>query len=742
MTAPAIRELGQLAVLGSTNLDFFAAALGARAADHGIALQTQVPDFGTARMELLRPADQSPLKLAMAQGPAATVIVERAEDCLAEALLHPLSITEPEAYLDVALEPLMQLIASAREALPGPLLVFSLVAFQPPVLGLADAGQDHGAGALIAKANARLAAAVAEMADTYLLDAAAMLAEVGRAQADPGEFWHMARAPFSETFARHAANKVLGALLNLRGMTARMLVIDMDNTLWGGVLGEDGIEGIQIGGAYPGSAYRSFQQALRALADRGIALTLASKNDQDLALQALADHPEMALRPDDFVTHRINWTEKAINISEMLDEIALGPASCMFIDDNPVERGKVQGALPEVIVPDFPDSPAQLANWLLTNPFLECLQLTSSDIKRSAQYKTRVAEKTARAAFDNLDDFYRHLEMKLTIEPFGKTNRQRVLQLFQKTNQFNVTTRRHDATALDAIIAEGGHVFAIGAEDRNLPYELMGVLVLRDDAAMAAYADDPMLGAGRRDGAMWVDSFLLSCRILGRTLENAVLAWATGFAKSKGANALLGQVINTKRNTPARGVFEGTGFARSHDAGEDGALWLWDLAGGAAEVPDYFDVIEKPADAAPSPLTTKPNPLATKPNPLVTKPNPLATKPNPLATKANPLATKPNPLATKANPLATGGNPLATGPATQAAKPSGDTALEPFFRGFFKLDDGFDLQTADMDTVPGWDSMAHVRLIMELEINLGRKLPVEAAFTVKSFVDLEKALAA
>lgn len=737
------RDLGRVAILGSTNLDIFAATLQSTGAEYGISVATQVPEFGTARMELLRPHDQSPLKQAMAEGPAATLIVERAEDCMPEALLHPLSITDADAYLDTALEPLMQLIKSARDTLPGPVLIFSLAAFQAPVLGLADKGQSCGTAALIDMANARIADAVADMSDTYLLDTGDMLAEVGRQTAAPGQFWHMARVPFSEAFARHAATKALGALLNLRGMTARVLVVDMDNTLWGGVLGEDGVEGIQIGGAYPGSAFRAFQEVLRALAGRGIALTLASKNDQDLALSALADHPEMALRPDDFVTHRINWTEKAVNIAEMLDEISLGAASCMFIDDNPVERGKVQSALPEVIVPDFPTAPEDLAAWLLSNPFLEAVQLTASDIKRNAQYKTRVAEKEARAAFDNLDDFYRHLDMKLTIEPLAATNHQRVVQLFAKTNQFNVTTRRHDAAMLDAVLAEGGHVFAIGAQDRNLPYELMGVLVLRSDAAMgAAYGDDPLVAQGRHDGAMWVDSFLLSCRILGRTLENAVLAWATGFAASKGATALIGQVRFSKRNTPARGVFDATGFATLHSDDAVGTLWQWDVAKGAAQVPDYFEVIEKPQGEMP-----KPNPLATSPlatNPLATKPNPMATKPNPLATKPNPLATKPNPLATGANPLATGApNPLATAakPAAQSGG-NGAAALEPFFRGFFKLDEMFDLTTADMDTVPGWDSMAHVRMIMELEISLGTKLPAEAIFMVRSYDDLQKAVAA
>jgi FkbH-like protein len=314
--------------------------------------------------------------------------------------------------------------------------------------------------------------------------------------------------------------------------------------LWGGVLGEDGREGLKLGGAYPGSAFQEFQRTLRSLARRGIALAVASKNDQDLALDMIANHPEMIIRLEDIVAHRISWQEKSQGIDDMLEELSLGKASCMFIDDNPVEREKVRRNLPDVVVPDMPLDAAEFSGWLLQSPYLECLGLTSSDLKRTEQYKARSVVNASRRKFSNIDDFYRDLQMHVRFEPFATDNQTRILQLLVKTNQFNATTRRHDASAIEALLQKKGEVYAIGAKDRYSAYELMGVIILEPS-----------------DGRLHIDSFLLSCRILGRTLETAVLGFACERGKSLGASLLSAEIVQTERNTPVRDVYARHGFA-------------------------------------------------------------------------------------------------------------------------------------------------------------------------------------
>src|SRR6185295_251640 len=507
-----------------------------------LGLTLHVPAYGQAPFQLMDPKSEL-----LALAPGTTLIVESAEQLLGDLCVDPLAFQGEarQQALEERLAPWLRLIELARERLPGKLLVLSLGQVRRSVLAQADVDSERGVSALIAEANRMLRSSVAELADTHVIDAQDVIAEVGRTRSDPGKYWHLGRVPFSTEFGEVLARRALGLMLALAGRTTRVMVLDLDNTLWGGVLGEDGREGLKLGGAYPGSAFQEFQRTLRALARRGIALAVASKNDADQALEMMASHPEMILRPEDIVAHRISWNEKSQGIDEMLEELSLGKASCMFVDDNPVEREKVRRNLPEVVVPDLPLDPAEFASWLLESPYLECQALTASDFKRTESYKARSAANASRRKFSNIDDFYRDLQMHVRFEPLGTDNRTRVLQLMVKTNQFNATTRRHDAAAIDALLQRGAEVYAIGAKDRYAGYELMGVIILEPQAA----------------DRMHVDSFLLSCRILGRTLETAVLGFACERARARGASKLSAEIIETERNTPVRDVYKRHGFA-------------------------------------------------------------------------------------------------------------------------------------------------------------------------------------
>lgn len=716
------RDMGVLALLGATNLDYLAADLKTVAAKYSLEIETFVPPFGQARMALMQADADSDLHRAFDGRAGAALIVERAEDVLGEAYAAPLSLSAEAApaYLDAALAPMLDLAREARARITGPVFVLGLGVLSRSSLGLADAGAERGLARLVQEANEMLRAAFEELADVHLLDAQALIGETGRDAAQPGQFWHLGRVPFSPAFNQRLARRVLGGLLALRGQTARILVLDLDNTLWGGVLGEDGMEGLAVGhSAYPGSAYSAFQEALKAVTRRGIALAVASKNDEDLALQMLTEHPEMGLRLDDIITHRIGWSEKSIGIQEMLDEVNLGAANAMFIDDNPVEREKVRKNVPGIIVPPFPDAPEDLAGWLLDSPFLEAMTLTASDLKRTAQYKVRAREVSAKRQFQNIEDFYRDLGMTLTFEPYGPTNQQRALQLFVKTNQFNATLRRHDAGAVQTILDSGGEVFAIGVADRHSDYELMGVIVLRPDGAMqAAYPEDAAVQAGTDPAAWWVDSILLSCRILGRTIETAIVAWAAAHVAGRGAQVLLGQVIEAPRNTPVRDLFEKSGM-RALDTGLDlgaGGLWRQDLTGDLPQVPDYFKVTDIPSKAAA---------VAPKAPTLVPKPAAI-TAPKRALTQAE--TAKPVP------PNGVGATPAFLDPGTEER-------LAVTFRNVFGLAAGSDLSAANMETIAAWDSLGHLRLAMEIEQKMGLRVPGTRLGEINTYAGLKAAVA-
>jgi FkbH-like protein len=708
------RDMGVIAVLGSANLDYLAADMKTVAERYSLALETYVPPFGQAQMVLL----QKEVLPDLSGRPAAALIVERSEEVLGEVYLAPLSLAgeDADAYLDTALSPMVDLVRAARKALEGPVFVTELAVLTRSTLGLADRQQARGLAALISQANAKLREALSDLADVHLLDTEALVAETGRDAAAPGQFWHLGRVPFSSAFNARLARRILGGLLALRGHSARIIVLDLDNTLWGGVLGEDGMEGLDIGpSAYPGSAYSAFQDALKGLTQRGIALAVASKNDEDLALQMLNEHPEMTLREADIVSHRIGWAEKSIGIQDMLDEIGLGSANAMFIDDNPVEREKARENVPGLIVPPFPDAPEDLQGWLLDSPYLEAMSLTSSDLKRTAQYKVRAREVTAKRAFKDIEDFYRDLKMTLTFEPYGPTNQQRILQLFAKTNQFNATLRRHDAQAVQTILETGGEVYAVGIADRHSAYELMGVIVLRPgDVMKAAYPDDATVQEVGQPGDWWVDSVLLSCRILGRTVENAIVAWATQQVAAKGAQELVGHVIEAPRNTPVRDLYRKSGMdpvETTQDLGQ-GGVYRYALTDGPQTLPDYFEVLKAPPP------------------------------PEPVAARA-PKSPKP-PEQNLNMPAAGAARPRRTQPPANGAA-SLDSAKEDLlgrtFRAVLGLPAHDSIEDATMESLANWDSLAHLKLAMEIEQKMGLRLPAATLGQISSYAHLRQALA-
>ncbi|MBI1374933.1 MAG: HAD-IIIC family phosphatase [Phycisphaera sp.] len=681
--APTRHDLGTIALLGSVNMDYLAQQFREVAASHRLALDVLPCPYGQALQQLLRDREDSEL---LSADPRATLIIERAEDVLGEWFDKPTSVgkSERDDFVAGRMTPLLQSIRLARQKLSGELYVATLAPFRRSALGQADGQQANGLRVLIDEANRQLRAAIEGMESVHLLDANELLADVGRTMASPGKYWYLGRVPFSESFGHHLATRCLGAMLASRGLTARLIVLDLDNTLWGGVVGEDGASGILLGGEFPGNAFKQFQQTLKGFASRGIALAIASKNDEDVALDVIRDHPEMVLREDDFVARRINWEDKAANVASLLDELRLGAASCLFIDDNPVERAKMRAAMPEVCVPEVPRDPALLTSWLLDLPQLDCLTLTESDMLRVSQYHAQSTIKAAQQSFANVDEFLADLGMVLRFEPFGTENGQRMLQLLAKTNQFNATTRRYDASAVRELVEGGYDVIGVGVEDRYSPFEWMGVVVVSPpDAA----------------GCSRIDTFLLSCRILGRHVETAALAWVADRAVERGAKRLIGEIVDTPRNTPVRDLYDRHGFEPIGDG-----RYTLDLTGEVPIMPACFTVKA--------------------------------------STRSIDAADVPNEVYehAAAASIAPRSEPALRNEAYGADDDEDVPGLRELFRRFFNLPPDMDVEAVTVADVKGWDSLAHLRLMMEVELKMGVQLSGDALGRVRGYADLRRAV--
>lgn len=322
----------------------------------------------------------------------------------------------------------------------------------------------------------------------------------------------------------------------------KCLVLDLDNTLWGGVLGEEGIEGIQIGGDYPGKAFLYWQEALLELSKNGVILTVCSKNNEQDVLDAWEVNPFMVLKKEHFAAYRINWTDKATNIKELATELNIGLDSFVFVDDNPTERELIRQMLPMVEVPDFPDQPYELMPFFkqLVEDYFKVYSVTDEDKKKTEQYKQNAARAQAKTAFADFDSFLESLDIQIIIESANEFNILRIAQMTQKTNQFNLTTRRYSDADVRGLIEKGWKIWCISVADRFGDNGITGTVMVTPEGA--------------------IDTFLLSCRILGKGIEFAFVKAIISLLSSEGFESLTATYLPTAKNAQVKDFWEKVGF--------------------------------------------------------------------------------------------------------------------------------------------------------------------------------------
>ncbi|MBO6250752.1 MAG: HAD-IIIC family phosphatase [Muribaculaceae bacterium] len=327
----------------------------------------------------------------------------------------------------------------------------------------------------------------------------------------------------------------------------KCLVLDLDNTLWGGILGEDGPAGIKIGGDYPGKAFSYWQRALLELKNTGVMLAVCSKNDEKDVMEVWERNPFMVLRKDDFVAWRINWQDKATNVQELASELNIGLDSMVFVDDNPAERELIRQMLPMVTVPDFPTRPYELMSFVkdLVDSYFSVYSITVEDVSKTAQYKANAARQAEQTRFATMDDYLQSLELCLQVSELDKFNLARLAQMTQKTNQFNLTTKRYTEDDLQRMASQGARIFGVSVSDRFGDNGITGELILCPLDATTAE----------------IDTLLLSCRILGRGIEFAFLNSVLNLLLSNGVKSVHGTYIPTAKNGQVASFYEEAGFS-------------------------------------------------------------------------------------------------------------------------------------------------------------------------------------
>lgn len=558
----------KLAILRSFTVEPIMPLLKAEAFAYGIDLEVHVGDFNTYVQDMLD-GQSSLYRFA----PNAVVLAVRTDQAAPE-LGRDFADLAPDAAQQAAqrlVHRYEQWIAAFRKHSQAALIIHSLERPSVPSLGILDDQSETSQSGLIRQINGELRRVARGFHGVYTLDYDALVARHGSEHWHDERKWLTARLPIAAGYLLPMAREWMRFIVPLSGRTAKVLVVDLDNTLWGGVIGEDGMTGIKVDPEYPGAAHQALQRTVLDLSRKGILLAVCSKNNLDDAMEALEKHPGMLVRAKDFAALRINWTDKSQNLREIAQELNVGIDALAFLDDNPFEREQVRAALPEVTVIDLPNNPLEYAAAVRNCAALERLTLSSEDQQRTKMYAAQKDRAVAEHRFQSKEDFFRFLEQEAELEPVSDLTLARVAQLTQKTNQFNLTTRRYtEAQIAEVAKRPEWHIFSIKVRDRFGDHGLVGVAIAHDQGEQCE-----------------VDTFLLSCRVIGRTVETALLAHLAESAAQRGRKRLVGWFLPTKKNAPARDFYPQHGFEQRESNGA-GSLWALDLKSSTLRCPDWI----------------------------------------------------------------------------------------------------------------------------------------------------------
>jgi FkbH-like protein len=555
-TEPSPWRTLNVAVLSSSTADHLLPALRIAALRRNLLVKTHTGDYGMYLQALQQ--DSSDL---VAFKPDVVVFAFHAQHLIGNP--HPaLPVADADSLVESTAERIRGVWRLARDRFSAQILQQSILPVAQPLLGLNERRLPGSGADLIDRLNLRLSQLAArEQVD--MLDLQPAIRNDGLYSWHDPVLWHRAKQEISPLATPAYGDLVARLIAAQQGRSGKCLVLDLDNTLWGGVIGDDGLEGIRLGqGSAIGEAYVAFQHYVRDLGRRGVILAVCSKNDPENARAPFERHPEMVLKLEDIACFIANWSDKAGNMKAIAEQLNIGVDSLVFVDDNPFERTIVRREVPQVAVPELAEDPAFYAQSIADGGYFEALQVTPEDFERGGQYRANLARENLRASTTDLEGYLRSLDMELHWSPFDHVGLQRIVQLTNKTNQFNLTTRRYTESAILGIM--------------NTPGSLTLQLRLTDQ-----FGDNGIIGLvigkPEQDG-LYLDTWLMSCRVLGRQVEEATLNLVAQRALELGARRLIGEYLPTKKNGMVREHYRKLGFEAVEVADSGASRWSRELA--------------------------------------------------------------------------------------------------------------------------------------------------------------------
>ncbi|NJD02112.1 MAG: HAD-IIIC family phosphatase [Ruminiclostridium sp.] len=474
---------------------------------------------------------------------------------------------------------IMQLVVSLVEAIhsrcSAKILIHNFKIPCSSPLGILDNKFHPGLKAMIAMLNTLLEEWACGRDGIYIFDYNTACAQYGMEKAIDKKVYYATKSPVSFPFIRVIATEYMRYILPIKSKNRKCLVLDLDNTLWGGIAGEDGLQGVALDVTGSGRAFYDFQQEILNLYNKGILLAVNSKNNPEDALEIIEKHPHMLLRKKYFSVLKINWNDKAANLNEISKELGIGIESIVFIDDNPVEREFVKAMLPEVTVVEMPEDTARYAETLERLPEFELLSITEDDLRRNEMYQANSKRQEILKNLNSMQDYLSGLELEITVEAANSFTIPRISQLSLKTNQFNMTTKRYQTRDIQKMTASEDYmVVSCSVKDKFGDSGISGVCIAKLHGAEAT-----------------IDTFLLSCRVLGLGIEYAFLSTIIKALHEKGVSTIYAKYVKTARNSSNEGFYRNAGFSvDSADLSETSHVLN---PGESVKQHDYIKIVKK-----------------------------------------------------------------------------------------------------------------------------------------------------
>ncbi len=543
----------KLGIVSNATVDFIKPCLEASALRYGIALEVITTDFGQLMQEALNPES----KINQARPDAILISIDYKG--------LPFSIDGQKSSLGYshvrAIDFISQVIEGFNINCGSPCILQTIPTPKEVLFGSMDYVLQGALRHETTCFNRTLVTNEQIIKGNYIFDVDWLASSIGLQNWNDDAQWFHAKLAFAQhclpVYADFAA-RIIGAI---RGKTKKCLVLDLDNTLWGGVIGDDGINNIVIGqGNSVGEAYLGIQTMAKKLRDRGVILAVCSKNEESTALEPFRNHPGMILREEDIAVFKANWKDKASNLEEIAQELNIGLDSLVLLDDNPYERAQVRDALPMVAVPEVGDNPVHFPVLLSMAGYFESVSFTEEDKLRADQYQANVQRSKLSAQTKNIDDFLSSLEMKMSIRPFDTIGRKRITQLINKTNQFNLTTKRYTEKEVAEFEDSNDYLsLQIGLKDKFGDNGMISVLI-----------------AHKGKDVLFIDTWLMSCRVLKRGVEEAICNYLVDYAKQNNFSVIRGQYIPSERNGIVKDLYQKLGFELNEKKDKDD-IQTWDL---------------------------------------------------------------------------------------------------------------------------------------------------------------------